>query len=152
MNKGRFFITVLASSAVLLSAATPALANNNKGHEKSHVTVVRGNVYDESKGGQGIGSLKVTVTCAENKNKSVSATDTTDRNGLYTVAFNSSQCKKYAPVSATVTYNGQAQTDTVYVSAQNTATMDFYFGVTNVPEFGLIPGLIATVSSVALSS
>ncbi|HVA97086.1 MAG TPA: hypothetical protein VND99_05520 [Candidatus Acidoferrales bacterium] len=142
MNNGRFFITLLASSAVLLSAATPALAhsNNSKG------TVVRGNVYDESNGGKGIGGLNVAVTCSDKKG-TVSQNTLTNGNGLYSVTFSNSQCGKYSPVSATVTDNGQTQTDNVLVSAQRTATMDFYFGSVSVPEFGLIPGVLATVFS-----
>ena len=150
MNKGRFFITVLASSAVLFSvASTPAFANSQgKYHERSNLTVVRGNVYDESKGGKGIGGLHVAVSCVSDKNRTISRNAVTDRNGLYTVRYNEERCEAHQPVFATVTYNGQTQTDNVYVSQQNTATMDFYFGSVSVPEFGFIPGAIAAVASV----
>lgn len=109
---------------------------------QSATTRVRGNVYDQTSGFIGLGGLTVTVNCNGNIQ-----TRTTDSYGLYVADFSSSACPIYAPVTSTVTYNGQTQQQTVFVSSQNTATLDFYYGSVAVPEFGLITGLVAAGGS-----
>ena len=113
-----------------------------------HLTIVRGNVYNQSSGNQGIGGLTVTVTCLGTKNKIITRTASTDSFGLYTVHYAERRCKDFSPVTATVTYKGQTQTQTVLISAQSTATLDFYFGSANVPEFSLFTGMAALIGSV----
>lgn len=137
MNNGRFYIFSALLFTALFIVPSSAAA-------KTDFTIIRGNVYDQDNGGKGIKGLNVEVTCNEDKKKN----DKTDKNGLYTVKFSEKKCPKYKPVTAEVTYNGQTQTQTVYVSDQNTATLDFYFGTPiSVPEFGFIPGVIAALSS-----
>lgn len=139
----KLFILIF-SLAFLFSAAQADAAGN--------LTVVRGNVYNITNGTR-LGGLTVSVSCVirEKKNgdlKIRTKTDVTDANGLYTVKFNAERCEAYENVYASVTYNGETKNHSVWVSHQNTATMDFYYGsATNVPEFGLIPGAIAAVSS-----
>ncbi|SRR5258708_5990877 len=108
-------------------------------------TRVRGNAYDESNGGKGIQGLLVTVTCTNDKT-SKTKTATTNKNGLYKVLFGN-KCDTGDAVTTTATYKGQTLTQTVFVSDVDTATSDFYFGAVSVPEFGLIPGVIALVGS-----
>ena len=112
-----------------------------------HLTVVRGNVYNQSAGNQGIGGLKVFVTCLDTNNKTIKKKATTDSFGLYTVHYAQRRCKDFSPVTASVTYKGQTQSQTVLISAQSTATLDFYFGSANVPEFSLFTGMAALVGS-----
>ena len=106
------------------------------------VTRVRGNVYNMNNGGAGIGGLSVTVNCLGNVQNA-----TTDSNGLYVVDYTQIQCPIFMPVSASVTFNGEPQSQTVFVSHNNRATIDFYFGAVNVPEFGLVTGMVAAAGS-----
>lgn len=128
-------LTLLLTSFVFLGAIQ-AFAT-----DKETNTKVRGNVYDQT-AGVPIGGLAVSVTCNGN-----TKTATTDGNGLYVVQFTKSQCDKYAPVSASATFNGEPLSMSVLVSAQNTATMNLNFGMVAVPEFGLITGLVSAVGS-----
>lgn len=106
------------------------------------VTRVRGNVYNMNNGGAGIGGLTVTVNCLGNIQNA-----TTDSNGLYVVDYTHLQCPIFMPVSASVTFNGEPQSHTVFVSHNNRATLDFYFGAVAVPEFGAITGALAAIGS-----
>jgi hypothetical protein len=139
MNNGRlFFTTLLTVFVVSFFAAPSAFAASHASY-----TTVRGNIYSEN---TSVSGIPVTVVCV-GRNGSIKQTTTTDRSGLYTVYFNANQCGKYQSVSATLTLDGQTQTQTVTVSSQNTATMNFSCGTISVPEFGLIPGAIATIIS-----
>lgn len=111
-------------------------------------TIIRGNVYNESNGGKGIGGLTVTVSCA-GKHTNLTQTATTDGNGLYTVHFSGEKCQEHKPVTSTVTFQSQTQSETVLVSEQDTATLDFYFGSANVPEFNPLTAIAAVVASAA---
>lgn len=104
-------------------------------------TRVRGNVYDVANGG-GIGGLTVTVNCQGHVQ-----TPTTDANGLYIADYSHEDCPKFLGVSSSVTHNGQTQSDTVYVSHNYRATMDFYFGATSVPEFGAVGSIVSAIGS-----
>ncbi len=104
-------------------------------------TRVRGNVYNVSSGGRVAGET-VTVNC-----DGVVKSAVTDVNGLYVVDYSHAECNQYRPVTATVSFNGQTQNQTVYISHDYRATLDFYFGATGVPEFGLIPGIVAATAS-----
>ncbi len=110
-------------------------------------TMVRGNVYGDNFAG--LGGLTVTVTCADAvKNHVETKTAITDNYGLYTVNFDKNTCGAYQPITSTVTYKGQTQTQTVYVSHDQQATLDFYYGtMTSVPEFGLVTGAMAALTS-----
>lgn len=134
MNKGRLFFITLVTLFIagIFATAVPALAY-------THQTVVRGNIYSDNGSVQGI---PVSVTC----NRTTINTKT-NGNGLYTVSFPANVCGKYSQVSATIQVNGQTQTESVSVSSQNTATMDFSCVTLSVPEFGFIPGAIATLFS-----
>lgn len=115
---------------------TTAVASTN-------VTTVRGNIYDLENGGKGIKDLTVSVTCNATTQNVV-----TNGNGLYIAQFKNKDCKKYQGVTSVVTYKSKSQTQTVYVSSNNRATLDFYYGsAVSVPEFGPIAGAIALVGS-----
>lgn len=101
-------------------------------------TEVRGNINANG----WVSGLTVTVSCNGNVSHPV-----TDGFGLYVVDYTHLQCGKYKPVTTTVTFNGQTQSKTVLVSAQYTATLDFNFAPIGVPEFGLITGIITTLTS-----
>lgn len=118
---------VLAITASMFISAPVALA-------KSKSTVARGNVYNESNGGKGIGGLTVTVQCLIDDKITVTKTAVTDSFGLYTVTF-SSDCDQGDPITSTVTFNGQTQSETALVSSTGTETNDFYFGSVGVSEF-----------------
>lgn len=109
----------------------------------AHATTVRGNVYDTANGG-GAGGASVSVNC-----NGINKGATTDANGLYTVTYTNEECGQFKPVTSTATFNGQSQSQTVFVSDGFRATLDFYFGAAGVPEFGMIPGIIAAGSSLA---
>lgn len=118
-----------------------------------NLTTVRGNVYNLTNGTR-LGGLTVSVSCImrEKKNgdlKIKTKTAVTDSNGLYTVTYSAERCEAYENVYASVTYNGETKNHSVWVSHVNTATMDFYYGSdpVNVPEFGLLPGIVAAVAS-----
>lgn len=128
----------IAASALVFAPITLA---------KSDLTTVRGNVYNESNGGKGISGLTVTVSCVGKNNKTKTKTAITDGNGLYTVNFKEDKCEDFNPVTSKVTFNGQTQNETVYVSEQNTATLDFYFGSESVPEFSMLTGAMAVLGS-----
>ena len=132
MNK--YIFGLLLSLSIFLAAGTV--------HAQSGTTRVRGNIYDYNNGGQGIGGLNVTVVC-----NSISKGAITNSFGLYVVDYTASECPAFTPVSATVTFNSQTQSQTVFVSGGNTATIDFYYGSVSVPEFGMIPGIVAAVGS-----
>jgi hypothetical protein len=134
MNKhirtGTFFLTVLASLLLCVSSVHAA-----------DPTRVRGNAYASGDGAPG---ASVAVTCG-----GITKNVVTDSNGLYTVDFTNAQCPQHAGVNATTTYNGQSQSQTVFVSSDYRATLDFYFEATSVPEFGLLGSIGATGTSIA---
>lgn len=108
-----------------------------------HATTVRGNVYDTANGG-GASGASVSVTC-----NGIIKGASTDSNGLYVVNYTNEECGQFKPVTSTATFNSQSQSQTVFVSDGFRATLDFYFGAAGVPEFGLIPGIVAAGSSLA---
>ena len=88
---------------------------------------IRGNVYNVTPQGlRPLSGLLVTVSCPIH-NKKKSQTVTTDVNGLYTVNFSNKKCDPFSQVKATTSYNGQTTTESVFVSAESTATLNFYF-------------------------
>jgi len=143
-NKNSFLKLGLA-----LGIAVPMLISTPLALAKSNQTVVRGNVYNMGNGGKGIKGLTVTVQCVFSKKKTVIKTDKTDPFGLYTVKFNP-KCDQGSPVTSTVTFNGQTQSETAYVSDVGTETNDFYFGSTSVPEMNGITLSVAFIGSVGL--
>ncbi len=104
-------------------------------------TRVRGNVYDFA-AGNWVEGTNVSVTC-----EGITLVGTTTATGLYVVDFKKNECPKFALVSATVTHAGETLSQTVQVSNRFTATMDFSFGAVGVPEFGMIPGVVAALGS-----
>jgi hypothetical protein len=134
MNKGRLFfpLLIILLTAGMFVTASPSFAY-------THQTVVRGNIYSNTN----ISGIPVTVSC-----NGVTQQTHTNGNGLYTASFPPNLCRKYSFVSATIQVNGQTQTESVLVSSQNTATMDFSCNTLSVPEFGLIPGALATLTSI----
>ncbi len=133
--KSGILTTIIVSSCMVAPLAFAA----------SNLTTVRGNVYNESNGGSGIQGLLVYVSCVGKNNKAKTRKATTDSNGLYSINFKEDKCEDQKPVTSTVTFNGQTQSETVYVSGQNTATLDFYFGAASVPEFNAITGALAAI-------
>lgn len=111
--------------------------------QSAHATTIRGNAYD-TENGTGAAGASVTVVC-----NGISQNAVTDSNGLYTVNYTNEQCGQFKPVTSTATFDGQSQSQTVFVSDGFRATLDFYFGAAGVPEFGLIPGIVAAGSSLA---
>jgi hypothetical protein len=132
-------VVFIGISFLILSVSLAVVPLVQANGDNKDVTTARGNLYGDNF--QGVAGIPVTVTCKNTK------TTTTDGKGLYTITFPKSKCPAYHQITATTTYHGQAQTNSVLVSAKNTATMDFSFGSVSVPEFGMFTGGIATVLS-----
>jgi hypothetical protein len=139
----------LLKFGLALGIAVPMFIASPLVFANSNSTVVRGNVYNESNGGKGIGGLTVTVQCFANKKKTPTKTAVTDNFGLYTVTFNP-KCDQGDSVTSTVTFNGQTQSETAGVSGSGTETNDFYFGSTSVPEMNGLALAVAFIGSVGL--
>lgn len=133
MKKINTFLLLLGAFVVLGASQISAQATTTR---------VRGNLYDMDNGGAAIGGVPVTVNCNGNVQNT-----STNGSGLYVVDYPAAQCPAFTAVSASATFNGQPQSQTVYVADVNRATLDFYFGASSVPEFGMIPGLVAAVGS-----
>lgn len=131
-----FSKATLFKTGLILAITIPMLISTPVALAKSTSTVVRGNVYNESNGGKGIGGLEVTIQCFINHKKAPIKTDVTDNFGLYTVNF-SPKCDQGSPVTSTVTFNGQTKSETALVSGVRTETNDFYFGSVAVPELNV---------------
>ncbi len=131
---------LLLTSFIILGAINNVDATNKKNNTNTN-TRVRGNVYDQT-AGVPIGGLSVSVTC-----NGITKTSSTDGNGLYVVDFTKAECDKFAPVTASATFNSENQNQSVLVSSTNTATMDLNFGLIAVPEFGLVTGVISALGS-----
>ena len=129
------FSFLLLIAAFVVVSAFPILAQESN-------TRVRGNVYNMNAGGQGIGGLTVTVTC-----NGIVKTGVTDSFGLYVVDYAQEECGRFTRVTSQVTFNGEPQSQTVFVSHNFRATLDFYYGSTSVPEFGAITGIVTAVGS-----
>lgn len=104
-------------------------------------TRIRGNAYNVNNGTRVAGET-VTVVC-----NGVTKTAVTDANGLYVVDYTNAQCNQFQAVTASLTFNGNTQSQTVFVSDNYRATLDFYFEAASVPEFGLLPGMFAAAAS-----
>jgi len=101
------------------------------------VTNVTGHVYEN---GIGVGGAKVTVVCNGNDKKT-----TTDASGAYVVTFNKDKCPDGSKATVVATKGSKGGANSGPVSPNGSDLLNIAMVNVDLPEFGLVAGIGATL-------
>lgn len=143
MNKGRFFIGFTAAALYAGSLVFPLSAFAGT------ITTISGLV---TYNGSPVSGAHVTAVCDKNGVGSSSGSGQTNTSGIYTITFPESECSNKVDVYVNASKDDLAGSNSGTVGVDQ-GIKSAYIPVeltqkpVSVPEFGFIPGIIATVSS-----